>query len=345
MIIDLERFVVQERTHWQRLESLLAQFEDGRRRRSTLAELKEFHYLYERTAAGLARINTFSSERELRTYLEHLVARAYTEIHSTREKPHRLAPLAWFFHTLPQTFRRHVRAFWLATALLLAGAIFGGLLVMIDPEAKEVVLPFSHLLGDPKERVAMEEAGGNLDHLAGGKSSFAAELMQNNIRVSILAMALGMTFGVGTLIALFYNGVILGAVVVDYVAAGQTVFLLGWLLPHGAVEIPAILVGAQAGLVLARALIGQGDRDPLRVRLRQISNDLMTLMFGVALMLIWAGVIEAFFSQYHAPVLPYSVKITFGVVELVLLTFFFSRCGRKDQAGWLARRADLLTRR
>jgi uncharacterized membrane protein SpoIIM required for sporulation len=333
MIIDLERFVVQERPHWQRLERMLARFEDGRARPPSLEELKEFHYLYERTSAGLARINTFSSERELREYLEHLVARAYTEIHSTRAKPHRFAPLAWFFQTLPQTFRRRARAFWLATAVLLAGAVFGGVLVQIDPEAKEVLLPFSHLLGDPAERVALEEAAGADDQMAGAKSSFAAELMQNNIRVSILAMALGMTFGVGTLIVLFYNGVILGVVVVDYVAAGQTVFLLGWLLPHGAVEIPAILVGAQAGLVLARALIGRGDRDTLRTRLAKVRNDLMTLMFAVALMLIWAGVIEAFFSQYHAPVLPYGVKIAFGTVELVLLVFFFGRCGReKDQA-------------
>lgn len=335
MIIDLERFVVQERPHWQRLESMLARFEDGRVRPASLEELKEFHYLYERTSAGLARINTFSSERELREYLEHLVARAYTEIHSTRAKPHRFAPLAWFFQTLPQTFRHRARAFWLATAVLLAGAVFGGVLVQIDPEAKEVLLPFSHLLGDPAERVAQEEAAGADDQMAGAKSSFAAELMQNNIRVSILAMALGMTFGVGTLIVLFYNGVILGVVVVDYVAAGQTVFLLGWLLPHGAVEIPAILVGAQAGLVLARALIGRGDRDTLRTRLAKVRNDLMTLMMAVALMLIWAGVIEAFFSQYHAPVLPYSVKIAFGTVELALLVFFFSRCGRdpeKDRA-------------
>lgn len=335
MIIDLERFVVQERPHWQRLERMLARFEDGRVRPPPLEELKEFHYLYERTSAGLARINTFSSERELREYLEHLVARAYTEIHSTRAKPHRFAPLAWFFQTLPQTFRRRARAFWLATAVLLAGAVFGGVLVQIDPEAKEVLLPFSHLLGDPAERVAQEEAAGADDQMAGAKSTFAAELMQNNIRVSILAMALGMTFGVGTLIVLFYNGVILGVVVVDYVAAGQTVFLLGWLLPHGAVEIPAILVGAQAGLVLARALIGRDDRDTLRTRLAKVRNDLMTLMMAVALMLIWAGVIEAFFSQYHAPVLPYSVKIAFGTVELALLVFFFSRCGRdleKDRA-------------
>ena len=168
--------------------------------------------------------------------------------------------------------------------------------------------------------------------MAGRKSSFAAQLMQNNIRVSVLAMALGMTFGVGTLIVLFYNGVILGAVVVDYVAAGQTTFLLGWLLPHGSVEIPAILVGGQAGLVLARALIGRGDRDSLRQRLRKVGPDLMTLMFGVALMLIWAGLIEAFFSQYHAPVLPYGVKIAFGTIELLLLTFYLSKCGRGKKA-------------
>lgn len=331
MIIDLERFVVQERPHWQRLERFLKQFEDGRARPPTLEELKDFHYLYERTSAGLARINTFSAERELREYLEHLVARAYTEIHSTRERAHRIAPMHWFFHTLPRTFRRQIRAFWLATALMLAGAVFGGVLVVIDPEAKEVVLPFAHLLGDPRERVAQEEAIGGQDHMAGAKSTFAAQLMQNNIRVSILAMALGMTFGVGTLIVLFYNGVILGAVVVDYVAAGQTVFLLGWLLPHGAIEIPAILLGAQAGLVLARALIGRGDRDPLRLRMRRVSGDLMTLMLGVALMLVWAGVIEAFFSQYHAPVLPYSVKIAFGTVELVLLAIFLGRCGRTKE--------------
>jgi uncharacterized membrane protein SpoIIM required for sporulation len=335
MIVDLERFVVQEQPHWRRLEKMLAQFEDTRAQRPSLETLKEFHYLYERTAAGLARITTFSSERDLREYLEHLVSRAYTEIHSTRDRPHRLAPLHWFLHTLPQTFRRQIGAFWLATALLTVGAIFGGVLVLIDPQAKEVVLPFSQLLGDPKERVAMEESGSAMNRLTGVKSSFAASLMQNNIRVSILAMALGMTFGAGTLIVVFYNGVILGAVVVDYVAAGETAFLLGWLLPHGAIEIPAILIGAQAGLVLARALIGRGDRDPMKVRLRKTGNDLMTLMFGVALMLVWAGLIEAFFSQYHAPILPYSVKIAFGVVELVLLVFFFSRCGREEDRAFI----------
>src|SRR5262249_19886872 len=99
--------------------------------------------------------------------------------------------------------------------------------------------------------------------------------------------------------------------------------------PHGVVEIPAILIAGQAGLVLALALIGWGKRTPLRMRLREVSSDLMTLIFGVAVLLVWAGFIEAFLSQYHEPVIPYEFKITFGLVELTLLWVFLSKSGKK----------------
>jgi len=120
----------------------------------------------------------------------------------------------------------------------------------------------------------------------------------------------------------------LGAVALDYVLAGETTFLLGWLLPHGAVEIPAIILAGQAGLVLAGALIGWGKPTSLKIRLRNIVGDLATLIFGIAVMLTWAGIIEAFFSQYHEPVIPYAVKIGFGVFELMLLVLFFARAGK-----------------
>jgi uncharacterized membrane protein SpoIIM required for sporulation len=157
-------------------------------------------------------------------------------------------------------------------------------------------------------------------------------LMTNNIKVSITTLALGITWGIGTLVTLFYNGVILGAVALDYILAGESLFLLGWLLPHGAIEIPAILLAGQAGLVLAGALIGWGESIPMRERLRAVVPDLVTLIGGVALLLVWAGVIESFLSQYHEPVIPYGIKIGFGVIELILLAVFLGRCGRAGQA-------------
>ena len=46
-------------------------------RRLTLAEIQRLHYLYERCSAGLARLDTFSTDPALRAYLESLVSRAY----------------------------------------------------------------------------------------------------------------------------------------------------------------------------------------------------------------------------------------------------------------------------
>src|SRR5437667_7835812 len=114
MIIDLQRFISTERPGWTELDKMLGQLESEPNVRMKLEELERFHELYERAAAGLAKLTTFSSEPETRRYLENLVARAYGEIHETREKRRRIFPLKWFFQTLPQTFRRPIRAFHLS---------------------------------------------------------------------------------------------------------------------------------------------------------------------------------------------------------------------------------------
>src|SRR5205809_7903803 len=105
---------------------MLSRLESEPDLRMKLDELQRLQELYERAAAGLAKLTTFSSEPETRRYLEHLVARAYGEIHETREKRRRIFPLRWFFQTLPQTFRRHVRSFYLSVVVTLAGCAFGG---------------------------------------------------------------------------------------------------------------------------------------------------------------------------------------------------------------------------
>ena len=329
MIIDLHKFAAAGRPTWTELERWLDRLDQRSRVSMTLDELQRFHRLYERTSADLARIATFSAEPETRRYLETLVARAYGEMHETREKRRRIQPLVWFFRTFPQAFRRHARQFYLSVAITLVGCLFGGFVVTFDPGSKSVLLPFDHLQGDPAKRVAKEEAA-TRDELSGAKSEFSAFLMTHNTQVSVFTLGLGITWGVGTAIMLFYNGIILGAVAVDYVQAGQTKFLLGWLLPHGVIEIPAILIAGQAGLVLALAMIGWGNRVPFGARMRKISGDLITLIFGVAIMLVWAGLVEAFFSQYHEPILPYELKIGFGLCELLLLVLLLSKSGRTN---------------
>jgi len=331
MIIDLQRFVETEALYWRELEGVLDGLERDPLKRLSLDELRRFHYLYERVSSDLGKVATFAAQPETRRYLERLVARAYGEIHETRAVPHRFRPWHWFTQVFPVTFRRHRRAFWLALALTGAGSLFGGAAVAIDPAAKEIILPFEHLLQNPSQRVAQEERV-VADRLRGSKAQGAAWYIRNNTQVAFTTMALGITWGVGTVLLLLVNGVMLGAVCADYMLAGQTRFLLGWLLPHGSVEMPAIILAGQAGFVLAGALIGWRRRVSLRARLRAVTPDLVTLIGGVALMLVWAGIVESFLSQYHGAVLPYGLKIAFGTCELAALTVFLARSGRARDA-------------
>jgi uncharacterized membrane protein SpoIIM required for sporulation len=157
--------------------------------------------------------------------------------------------------------------------------------------------------------------------------------MTHNTQVTLFIAALGVTWGIGTALLLFSNGVMLGAVGLDYVLAGESRFLFGWLLPHGSTEITAILLAGQAGFVLAAALIGWGRRVSLRDRVRLISGDLVTLIGGIAILLIWSGFIEAFLSQYHEPTLPYALKIGFGAAEIGLLVLWLACSGRRPRRG------------
>jgi len=330
MIIDLDHFLKEERPVWQELEKMLGRLESGLGTKLTLVELERFHYLYHRSSSDLAKVATFASEPDLLSYLEQLVARAYSEIHETRDRRVRFSPMVWFLQTWPRTFRRHIAAFWLSVAVTIMGCLLGAGAVAFDSEAKEVILPFEHLMGSPSERVAKEESE-TVDRMNGGKSSFSSHLMTHNIRVSLLTFGLGLSWGIGTIMALFYNGAVLGAVCLDYIRDGQGTFLAGWLLPHGVIEIPAILLAGQGGFILASALIGWANSLTLKERLRNSWGDLTTLLGGMALMLVWAGLIESFFSQYHEPVLPYALKISFGLCELLLLILFLGFSGRKNE--------------
>ncbi|MGA1796786.1 MAG: stage II sporulation protein M [bacterium] len=329
MIFDVERFVAQNKENWEALEAMLDRVHQRGFQSFDFDETNRFHYLYHQTSSDLNRIQTFSSASELTDYLEGLVSRAYAEIYSVQRRPWRLRVKEFYMVTFPTVFRRHINLFYFALAVMLLGGMLGGSAVMLDPQAKDILISFPHLRESPFERVLREEEGRNkaLDDL---KLYFSSYLITHNIRISLLALALGITFGIGTLVLLFYNGIILGALVVDYFRYGVGAFAAGWLLPHGAFEIWAILIAGQAGFLIAQSML-KGERYSLMARLSMAGKDILYLFLGLSSLLVWAGIVEAFFSQYHQPIVPYSFKILFGVIEILFLMYYFGVMGRRER--------------
>ena len=329
MILNLERFRAQARPRWNHLEALLGVLEGRPDRRLNSAEADQLQELYAQVAADLNRVTHGALAPDLRQYLERLVARAYAElyyappVHSELWQPRRWLRI---FTAFPEAFRRQSHYFALALVITVLGCALGGLAVHYDPAAVDVLLPEDYLR-NPGERVHQEEQGisRHLDS-AQTEAAFSAQLIRHNIQVALLAAALGVTFGIGTALLLFENGVLLGAVAVRYTQQGFGLFMSAWLLPHGVFEIPSILIAGQAGFYLARLLLRRReDRD-----VRRSMREWLVLVAGLAMMLVWAGLMEAFFSQHHAPVLPYGFKIAIAVAELVLLTSYLLLIGRRE---------------
>ncbi len=329
MIINLVKFIEKETPFWKELEVKIDKLERFPNSKESLDEVKQIYYLYKRSCTDLIKIRNDANDPSLEQYLESMVARAYRIIYDTAPRSIRFKPFYWFFITFPRTLRKHCLAFLLSFLMVFAGAIVGTYVLHVDNNSRKDLLP-QHLHISPEERVEKEE-NVSTDRLGGKKMTFSSYLMTHNIRVSIFTFSLGITFGIGTVFLLFTNGIMIGAISYDYIVNGQLTFLLGWLLPHGSTEIPSILIAGQAGFVLAAAIIGKKSIHPLKKRLKDVSSDIITLIGGCSVLLIWSGIIESFFSQYHAPIIPYSVKIIFGVAELALLITFLTFSGREKK--------------
>ena len=89
---------------------------------------------------------------------------------------------------------------------------------------------------------------------------FAAEVTVNNIQVSILAFAAGALLCVVTAFILVSNGAQVGMAAGMFAAAGQQSKFYGLILPHGALELSAVIVAGAAGLSIGWAIIAPGDR-------------------------------------------------------------------------------------
>lgn len=331
MILDLKRFQAQAGPRWSQLESLLATLEGRPDRRLNPSEGDQLQELYAQTASDLNRVTHGALAPDLRQYLERLVARAYAELYFAPPVRSEIwQPRRWLriFTAFPEAFRRQSRYFALAVLITVLGCALGGLAVRYDPASVEVLLPADYLR-NPGQRVN-EEVKGRSRHLdsAQVEAAFSAQLITHNIQVALLAAALGVTFGIGTALLLFENGVLLGAVAVRYTQQGFGLFVTAWLLPHGAFEIPSILIAGQAGFYLARLLLRRREDRNMRRAMR----EWLLLVGGLAIMLVWAGIMEAFFSQHHAPVLPYGFKVAVGAAELVLLTVYLLLIGQRASA-------------
>jgi len=82
----------------------------------------------------------------------------------------------------------------------------------------------------------------------------ALQIFINNVQICALIFLGGATFGLLTVFLLMTNGVVIGVLIEVLLRDMSKTALMVGLLPHGIFEIPAVLVSAALGMIVARGL-------------------------------------------------------------------------------------------
>ena len=329
-----EQFVLARREAWERLENLVDRAQGARLNALSNDELHELGTLYRRASADLARAqtryNSTLAGQELVRTLNALVRRAHAQIYaapSTNAAPK--TAWNWLFYGFPAAFRRHWRTIAFAAILMYGPAIASYVAVWSDSAN-------THLFVDEEVVKTVEERaqkklvtgwGGNTSYKGVVASpAISSFIMTNNIRVSLLAVAFGITAGIGTAWALVQNGLMLGSLAA--VASNNNVDFLFWsvILPHGILELSAICIAGGAGFVLARAIYAPGEL-PRRDALKIAGSEAAQLLAGVAAMLVVAGLIEGFITP--ADISP-NFKMGFAALTALVMAIYLTAKPREQ---------------
>jgi uncharacterized membrane protein SpoIIM required for sporulation len=323
--MDLTTFLTHRRPDWKRLEAILARVEGSGLGSLDDEQAADFGRLYRRTASDLNQAQTFVSGDATAQYLNDLVARCYLVIYAKTR-----APIGNFIRRLvfeyPAVFRRNLRPIILATTLFAAGTIFGLLASYFDREAARVyLLPTSMpMIQPPSEGEEDRSPTMSTGELAG----FSSHLFANNVGVSLVAFALGMSLGIGTAWLLFYNGVITGALWAVFLEAGQLRAFATGILPHGVLEIPACLLGGAAGFLLAKGII-QTRPWPRVEELARCGKEALWLLAGCFPLLAAAAILEAGVARAPDWFLSSGLKLAVAGVMALLFAAYLLLLGWK----------------
>lgn len=304
---------------WNRLQALIAQCGSGGAANLNRSELREFGLLYRQVAADLSILRQDSTGAHYSRYLNQLLGRAHSIIYSGRKTS--IRGILAFFTTEWPTLVWQMR-----THLVVVAAVFafcglaGALLTLHNPDFALQVLGPAML--DSIERHEMWTHS-----IVAVKPLASSEIMTNNLSVSFLTFAMGATAGLGTLYLIAFNGLLMGVVGAACGTHGMSLSLWSFVVGHGSLEIPAILIAGAAGLRLGSGLLFPGHLTR-RESFRIAGMEAVKLELGTIPMLIVAGVVEGFISPLaiHA-----SMKFALGAALFLALIAWIS-IGRRVTA-------------
>ena len=239
---------------------------------------------------GLARRRGYSPQLVAR--LQELMQRGHAVMYRPPLPRWRRA-FEFLLADMPRLVRAESGVMWASLILFAIPLVASFVAVQLKPELIHTVMGAQQVA----EMEAMyDPEAARLGRAAESDLMMFGHYIFNNISIGLRTFASGLLAGVGPVLTLAFNGVIIGGVAGHLQAAGHGEPFWRFVAGHAAFELSAIVIAGGAGLRLSLDLIAPGRRRRVDA-LVEGGRRGARLCLGVFVMLVAAAFIEAFWSS------------------------------------------------
>ncbi len=301
------KFIRQNHKKW-------AEFEEMSKNKDKDSNL--YSKLYIQITDDLSYARTFYANRSVRVYLNNLAQGIFHKVFSRNRKKQAVIRNFWM-EELPSIMYLHRTELLLSFIVLVIAISIGLLTYRHDSEFA------NKILGDGYIAMTAENIA-KKDPMAVYKQSGPIEMFVriviNNLKVDILTFFSGLVLGIGSILVLLQNGLMLSAFQFYFIQRGLfwDSFLAVWL--HGTLEISAMVICGTAGLVLGKGLVFPGTYSRTQSFLSSAQRA-TKIFFSVLPITVAAGIIESFLTRYTQA--PDILRLALIIVSLFFILGYY----------------------
>ncbi|WP_439152968.1 stage II sporulation protein M [Winogradskyella sp.] len=264
----------------------------------------------------LSYAQTYYPESKTLLYLNSLASQAHQKIYVTKKESKNKIVSFWR-DEFPLFFRQYHKTLLYSFLIFMSAVMIGVVSTLNDDSFIRLIL------GDGYVNMTVEniEKGEPMAvYKSGSSTGTFLGITINNIRVAIIAFALGVFFSVGTIYVLFSNGIMLGAFITFFYNYGilektSTVWL------HGTIEISVIVIAGCAGLVMGNSFLFPKTYSR-RVAFMKGAKDGLKIVVSTIPFFIIAGFIEGFITRYGEQ-MPWFIAYGIIFISLFIIVYYY----------------------
>lgn len=274
-------------------------------------------HLYIQLMNDLAYAQTYYSKSKTTVYLNHLAAQTYQKIYKTKRLEENR--LKYFFTTEVPLLLHQYRNYLYFSFFVFSICIF------IGTVSTKYDLGFVRLiLGDSYVNETLDniKSGDSMAVYKSGNSFSSFILITiNNLYVGLRMFMYGIFGGIGTLVFMFYNGIMLGSFQYFFIQQNEFISSLKGVWLHGTFEISALIIEAAAGFIIGGSLFFPKTFSRIDSFKICFKNAFKIVLTTIPLTIV-AGFIEGYLTRY-AKEMPDILNYLIIFLSLGIVIFYY----------------------